>query len=809
MSRVHALAFASICLGVIAGCGEGGEVSHTTPSITSVTASCSAASINTNQTTTCTATVSGTGSYSSAVTWTVSPTSMGTVNSSGVFTPTAAGSATITATSAQDTTQAGSALVTVNMASTITSVMVSCSLSPVLPNQTSSCTASVSGTGSYSSAVTWSVSPSNLGTVSSSGVFTPTGLGIATVTATSAQDPTQSGSFAVELDAFPSITSVSVSCSPTSIDTTQSSQCTATVLGTGSYDASVTWSSNLGSIMYTGSFSSGTTGVATVTATSVQDPTQSGSTTVTVTYPPLAILSLYPTLAATGSASQSLTINGTGFLSNSTVTYNGIAHVATYSQSTVNSTTYLIIQLTASDQAKAGAFAVVVTNSIPGDQASASATFSVVDPLPSGQWTWMGGSQLTDQGGVYGTQGVAAAGNIPCARFGAVGWSDSQGNMWLFGGESYDASGSRPEQNDLWEFNPASNMWTWVSGSNSYSQHGVYGTLGVSDAANIPGGREGAVSWTDGNGKFWLFGGRGYALTGVAGEMNDLWQFDPKSNTWTWVSGSSATSQPGVYGTQGVADAANIPGGREGAVSWIDGSGNLWLFGGAGYDSAGTNGELNDLWEFSPTNQTWTWVTGGNLVNQPSVTGAQDDPGTPTPGGRNGAVSWIDGSGNLWLSDGFGEAGHIFLGNVGWLGDVWEFNLNTKTWNLVNGGAFCGEVGAQQISDQPDYGLRRVPQPLNDPGCSEGAVSWIDSTGKLWLFGGETYSSGFESSRNDLWVLDPTNGFWTWVTGNDTFGAPGVYGQLGVASANNVPGARWGVSRLERRQRQFLALRRQ
>jgi N-acetylneuraminic acid mutarotase len=34
--------------------------------------------------------------------------------------------------------------------------------------------------------------------------------------------------------------------------------------------------------------------------------------------------------------------------------------------------------------------------------------------------------------------------------------------------------------------------------------------------------------------------------------------------------------------------------------SWIDASGNLWLFGGNGYDSTGNFGYLNDLWQYDP-----------------------------------------------------------------------------------------------------------------------------------------------------------------------------------------------------------------
>ena len=73
---------------------------------------------------------------------------------------------------------------------------------------------------------------------------------------------------------------------------------------------------------------------------------------------------------------------------------------------------------------------------------------------------------------------------------------------------------------------------------------------------------------------------------------------------WTWVSGSSTEGigggQPGVYGILGTPAAGNVPGGRYDASSWTDSSGNLWLFGGLGYDAGGTFGWPNDLWEFNP-----------------------------------------------------------------------------------------------------------------------------------------------------------------------------------------------------------------
>jgi len=85
-----------------------------------------------------------------------------------------------------------------------------------------------------------------------------------------------------------------------------------------------------------------------------------------------ALTSLSPASAAVGATPQTLTLNGTNFLSTSTVTYNGVGHAATF----VNSTE-LTISLNAADQATAGTYPLVVTNPGPGGGASSVLYFTV------------------------------------------------------------------------------------------------------------------------------------------------------------------------------------------------------------------------------------------------------------------------------------------------------------------------------------------------------------------------------------------------------------------------------------------------
>ena len=158
-----------------------------------------------------------------------------------------------------------------------------------------------------------------------------------------------------------------------------------------------------------------------------------------------------------------------------------------------------------------------------------------------------------------------------------------------------------------------SNEWARMSGSSTGDSVGVYGTLGTPAPENAPGGRYQPVTWTDNKGNLWLFGGQGVDGAANIGFLNDFWKFDPITNQWTWMGGSSDAGPGigegvGVYGTLGTPAAGNIPPGRAGAVGWTDAKGNLWLFGG-GSDSSSGGSVFDDLWEFNPSTNEWAWMS--------------------------------------------------------------------------------------------------------------------------------------------------------------------------------------------------------
>lgn len=390
-------------------------------------------------------------------------------------------------------------------------------------------------------------------------------------------------------------------------------------------------------------------------------------------------------------------------------------------------------------------------------------------------WTWMNGDITTNAQSIYGIQGVSSPLNKPGARFGSASWTDLAGNLWLFGGDMIQA-GAGYWLNDLWKYDINTNQWTWMKGSNSVNAPSIFGTIGVPNDNNTPGGKYDAQTWVDLSGNLWLYGG---AMGVMIGNYHrDLWKYNITTNQWTWINGSNNPFSPTNYGVQGVASVSNDPGAKGATTTWVDNQGDFWMYGGYSSDA---------LWKYSVSTNMWTWVKGDNsLIPNYGIKGVAAV--SNKPGEKFYAVGWADNSNNLWLFGGQDlTSGTSAPNDQGYYNDLWKYNITTNQWTWVSGDNIPSQNGI--------YGIKGVASPTNKPGARRLAISWTDaSNGNLWLFGGEGNVASIPNDTygvlNDLWKYNITTDQWTWVSGDNTINMPAIYGSLGVTSSTSNPGSR-------------------
>jgi hypothetical protein len=451
------------------------------------------------------------------------------------------------------------------------------------------------------------------------------------------------------------------------------------------------------------------------------------------------------------------------------------------------------------------------------------------------QWTWMSGSNIipgnsnspdVGQSGVYGAEGIPSAGNAPGGRNLASGWTDSKGNLWLFGGLGSDSAGHFGFLNDLWEFNPSTSEWTWIGGSSTYPAAscsaslpdecglpGVYGTMQTPAAGNIPGQRDGAASWTDSQGNLWLFGGNGIDSIGKWGYLNDLWEYNPSTNEWAWMAGSTKVvcastycGQPGVYGTMQTPAFGNTPSSRNTAMSWTDPQGNFWLFGGEGIDVTGGWDFFQDLWEFQPNTSGGPPVTAtpifspspGAYTTPESVTIYDTTPGATIYYSINGNTPALQYTAPILVSS--SETIQAIAGARGYANSTvatatYTVTLSppaTPTFSLASGTYATTQTVA--ISDttpgttvyytvdgtMPTTGSAVYASPIT-VSSSETILAIAVASGSLSsVMASAVYTIGSNS----------TLGEWAWMGGSTQQSQPGVYGTFLTPATGNIPGAR-------------------
>ena len=316
-------------------------------------------------------------------------------------------------------------------------------------------------------------------------------------------------------------------------------------------------------------------------------------------------------------------------------------------------------------------------------------------------------------------------------------------------------------------------IWTWMTGSTS-GMPAVYGTQGIPSIANTPQGIYEAIQWKDKNGNFWIYGG-----ISDSGGVSDLWRFNPSTYEWTWVFGKGIYGEAVHYGAQGIPDTANTPGTRAyGAMSWVDTSGNFWLYGGYAfyYDSlVGNNvpGQPNDLWKYDPQTNMWTWVNGINVWTSAFFNWYPPDSSGPGSLTENNAT-WTDSNNHLWL---FGGDGIINTTDA-----MWKYDISSDTWSLMSG-TYSSDATAS-------YGVIGVPSPTNTPGGRCVYSKWVDEFENFWIYGGSD-QLGTGNDYADMWKYDPAINQWTWMSGSTGINYNGFYTSACTSATNLWPQARF------------------
>ena len=369
-------------------------------------------------------------------------------------------------------------------------------------------------------------------------------------------------------------------------------------------------------------------------------------------------------------------------------------------------------------------------------------------------WAYMGGDESWRRYGYFGTQGERSVQNWPSGRVGAAYWTDSQGNLWMFGGTIQEANNIHA-LNDLWRFEPPSSayplgVWTWMSGQSDQNpdQKNILNTaIGIFSSTNHPGGRDSYAFWITHNPDIlWLFGGE-YGNNEMS---QDLWAYSISTGTWACMGGCDWTTDVTSYGAQGVISTSNWPPARYGEIFWTDSQGNLWMFGGQDQIVE----ILDDVWRYEPPsisypNGVWTWMA-GKQVNSTDwyIENVYGQKGVTSPsnlcGSREEMMSWQDNSGNVWIFGGYGPDGWTLFDN-----DLWRYEYNVNLWTWIAG----------------DQNPNNSSFPL---GTEDGTPFTVNGDNNdLWLYGGQQAisQSGYANQflTNDILKYNLTMNTWAMV----------------------------------------------
>lgn len=323
----------------------------------------------------------------------------------------------------------------------------------------------------------------------------------------------------------------------------------------------------------------------------------------------------------------------------------------------------------------------------------------------------------------YGIMGVPAPSNQPGpAGFGHPSWGDHLGNLWLYGIGGL---------NDLWKFDISTGMWTWVKGTASPGP-AIYGTKGVPAATNNPGMcNETDCHWTDTDGLLWLY-------TEFDG---NLWNFNPITEMWTWITGQADAGILPTFGTIDEYAIDNTPGGFSACPAvgvlysmWITSDDHLWMLVNRFEAVLQT-----EIWEFNPTLEQWRCRRIDiSEFGEPQVFPEACLDGNPDifPISRTEMrVEWVDNCDHLYF---FGGANFCIMSPA--YNDIWRYDPVTNTYTYIKGGTSPITPGTQDVFDVDNF-----------PTMSAGGQAWQNEKG-FYTMGGMNPSG---EMTNDVWLYSP------------------------------------------------------
>lgn len=297
---------------------------------------------------------------------------------------------------------------------------------------------------------------------------------------------------------------------------------------------------------------------------------------------------------------------------------------------------------------------------------------------------------------------------------------DPATNVWtqkadLPGGPRYLATGfsignkGYMGNKDFWEYDPATNVWT---------RKADFGGAGISGATGFSIGTKGYI---------------GTGLNTLSQSTNDFWEFDPTTNVWT--------------------QKANFGGAVRSAASGFS-IGNKGYIGLGSTDPRGIGVLFSDFWEYDPAAN--TWVQRANFGGE----------------ARWGATGFSVGN-KGFLGIGIGRSLHS-------LNDFWEYDPATNVWTQrVNFGGAARELAVGFSIGNKGYigtGYRDINQSINGPTTDFWEYDTVlnNWTQKADLGGGpRQYAVGFGiagkgyvgtgydgSPKKDFWEYDTATGLW-------------------------------------------------